>query len=228
MCPQETLKRGKVSTPATPPRVGPRTQANPQPTRVGNRGSRGAKPPWRGAVGGVPPQNRKKGRVARFGNSATSGTQNAGEPSANEGWAIGGPGGEAPMAGGCGGCPPTKPKEGASSPLWKLRHEWDPKLWQTLSLRGWAKRGSRGRSPLAGGHGGCPPTNSKEGASCHISNPATSGTQNAGEPSANEGGQTGVQGAKPHGRGLGGCAPSLTICPLCAIIFPSLFPEGKQ
>jgi len=27
-----------------------------------------------------------------------------------------GPGGEAPMAGGRGGCPPTKPKEGASSP----------------------------------------------------------------------------------------------------------------
>jgi len=38
-------------------------------------------------------------------------------------------------------------------------------------------------------------------------NPTTGGAQNASEPKANEGGKTGAQGAKPHGRGFGGCAP---------------------
>jgi len=52
---------------------------------VGNGGSKGAKPPWRGAVGGVPPQKLKKGRVTNPCNLPTSGTQNAGESSANEG-----------------------------------------------------------------------------------------------------------------------------------------------
>ena len=59
--PHKTLKRGEQPTPATQPRVGPKTLANPQPTRVGKRGSRGAPPPWRGVVGGVPPQNIKRG-----------------------------------------------------------------------------------------------------------------------------------------------------------------------
>jgi len=38
------------------------------------------------------------------------------------------------------------------------------------------KGGSRGRSPLAGGCGGGPPTKLKGGRVVHISNPATSGT----------------------------------------------------
>jgi len=65
--------------------------------------------------------------------------------------------------------------------------------------------GSRGRSPLAGGLGDVPPRTLKRGRIAHISNPATSGTQNAGEPSANEGGQTGSRGAKPPWRGAWGC-----------------------
>jgi len=36
-------------------------------------------------VGGVPPQNQKRGRVARISKPATSGTQNAGKPKAYEG-----------------------------------------------------------------------------------------------------------------------------------------------
>jgi hypothetical protein len=73
-------RRGEQLTLTTPPRVGPKTSANPQPTRVGKRGVQGAKPPWRGVVGGVPPQNLKRGRVANPGNPATNGTQNVGEP----------------------------------------------------------------------------------------------------------------------------------------------------
>jgi hypothetical protein len=67
--------------------------------------------------------------------------------------------------------------------------------------------GPGGRSPHGRGPGGCAPKIKKEGASCHISNPATSGTQNAGKPKANEGGQMGVQGAKPPWRGLWGVSP---------------------
>jgi len=44
---------------------------------------------------------------------------------------------------------------------------------------------------MAGGCGGCPPTKPKRERVARISNPATSGAQNAGEPSANGGGQWG-------------------------------------
>jgi hypothetical protein len=156
------------------------------------------------------------------------------------------------------GCPPTKPKEGASRHPLQPRHEWDPKRWQTLSLRGWANGGGGGASPLpgglggapknqnrgraattpcnpatsgtqnsgkpsatgvgkrgvqggkapmAGGVGGVPPQNQRRGRAATPCNPATSGTQNPGKPSAYGGGQTGVQGAQPPPRGFGGCAP---------------------
>jgi hypothetical protein len=42
-----------------------------------------------------------------------------------------------------------------------------------------------------------------------LSGKPTSGTQNADEPSAHGGGQTGVEGAKPPPRGFGGCAPKI-------------------
>jgi len=58
--------------------------------------------------------------------------------------------------------------------------------------------------------GGVPPQNQKRGRVAHISNPATSGTQNAGKPSAHGGGKTGVQGAKPPGGGLWGVSPHKT------------------
>ena len=92
-------------------------------------------------------------------NPATSGTQNAGKPSANEGG-------------------------------------------KTLGVQG-------GEAPMAGGVGGGPPQNLKRGQAAHISNPATGGAQNTGEPSANGGGQTGVEGATPPPRGFGGCAPRI-------------------
>jgi len=79
-------------------------------------GSRGRKPPWRGVMGGVPPRNQKRGRVANPCNPDTSGAQNAGKPKANEGGKMGVQGGEPPWRGVMGGCPPTKPKEGTSCP----------------------------------------------------------------------------------------------------------------
>jgi len=105
MCPQKFKRRGELPTLATPPRVGPKTLANPKSTRVGKRGVHGAQAPWRGV------------------------------------WGVS----------------PHKTKKGANSYPLKPRHEWDLKRRQTLSQRGWAKRGSRGRSPLAGGMGDVPP-----------------------------------------------------------------------
>jgi len=58
MCPQNFQRRGEQLTLVTPPRVGPKTLANSQPTRVGKLGVQGAKPPWQGR-GGCPPQNQK-------------------------------------------------------------------------------------------------------------------------------------------------------------------------
>jgi hypothetical protein len=77
--PHKTKRGGESPALATLPRVGPKTLANPKPTRVGNGGP-GGEASWRGVVGGVPPQNQKRGRVARISNPATSGTQNAGKP----------------------------------------------------------------------------------------------------------------------------------------------------
>jgi len=52
------------------------------------------------------------------------------------------------------------------------------------------------------------PQNKKKGRVAHISEPATSGTQNAGKLSAHGGGKNGGPwGAKPHGGGFGGVPP---------------------
>ena len=60
MCPQEFKRGGELPTLATPPRVGPKTPANPKPTGVGKTGVQGAKPPGRG-FGGCAPKNLKEG-----------------------------------------------------------------------------------------------------------------------------------------------------------------------
>jgi len=80
MCPQKQKIGGELLTIANPPRVGPKTLANPKPTGVGKTGVQGAKPPWRGAWGGSPHKTKNRGRAAHLSNPATSGTQNAGKP----------------------------------------------------------------------------------------------------------------------------------------------------
>ncbi len=152
--PPRTKNKGRVANSCNQAMSGTQNAGKPSANGGGKGGSRG-RSPLAGGVGDVPPQNQKRGRVAHLSNPATSGTQNAGKPSAHEGGQMWGPGGEAPMAGGRGGCPPTKPKEGASSPHQQPRHEWGPKPWQILSPRGWANGGSRGHKPPGGGHGGC-------------------------------------------------------------------------
>jgi len=122
-------------------RVGPKTLANPQPTGVGKWGVQGAKLPWRGAVGGALFTPTK---VSLFEKGRPSPTLiKAGVEEAK------------PHGGGSGGCPPTKPKEGARCPPLQPRHEWGPSHWRTLSLRGRAKGVQGGGPPMGAGGGGC-------------------------------------------------------------------------
>jgi len=53
-------------------------------------GSRGAKPPWRGVVGGVPPQNQKRGQVASISNPAHEWDPERWQTLSLRGWANGG------------------------------------------------------------------------------------------------------------------------------------------
>ena len=155
-----------------------------------------------------PPSLRGKGEnLAGLSGQPTSGTQDAGEPSASEGGQMGDPGGKAPWQGVWGMCP-QKPKEGASCQPLQPAHEWDPERWRILSQRG-RGRGVEGAQPLPRGFGGCAPKIKKRGRVAHISHPATSGTQNAGEPlAANGGGQMGgARGAMPPWRGVWGVSP---------------------
>ena len=121
---------------------------------------------------------------------------------------MGGPGGRSPHGRGRGGCAPKNLKKGASSPHEQPRYEWGPKRRQTLSPRGWANGGSRGAKPPWQGVWGVSPHETKRGRVVHISNHATSGTQAAGKPSANGGGENGgSRGLAPPGRGLWGVSP---------------------
>jgi len=126
-----------------------------------------AQPPPRG-FGGCAPKNLKiGGELPTLANQPPSGTQEAGEPSAYGGGQKGVQGGEAPMAGGCGGCPPTKPKRGSELPLLATPPRVGPKKLANPQPTGVGKRGSRGaKPPWRGVVGGVPPQNQKEGASC--------------------------------------------------------------
>jgi hypothetical protein len=197
----------ELSSPAIPPRVGPKTLANPQPTRVGKRGSRGAEPPG-GGCGGVPPRNQKRGRGARINNPATSGTQNVGEPKANGGGQRGWRG-LRPLPGGLGDVPPNFSNKGRAANSCHPATSGTQDAGEPSANEGGQTGGPGGASPLAGGCGGVPPRNQKRGRGARINNPATSGTQNAGKPSANEGGQTwGARGLRPMAGGCGGCPPT--------------------
>jgi len=76
--PRKDKRGNELPTLATPPRVGPKTPANPKPTGLGKRGVQGGEAPMAGVVGGVPPQIQKRERVAHLSNLPTGGTQNAG------------------------------------------------------------------------------------------------------------------------------------------------------
>ena len=84
-----------------------------------------------------------------------------------------------------------------------------PETLANTQLTRVGKRGVQGgKAPMAGGMGSVPPQIQKRERAAHISNPAASGTQDAGKPSANGGGQTGgSKGRSPLAGGLGDVPP---------------------
>ena len=114
--PHETLKGGKLPPLTSQPRVGPKTLADPEPTGVGKGGVQGAQAPWRGAWGVSPHKTKRGGELPPLAHPPRVGPKTLASPQPTGVGKTGVQGGKAPMAGGCGGCPPTKPKEGASCP----------------------------------------------------------------------------------------------------------------
>jgi hypothetical protein len=164
-----------------------------------------------GGVGGVPPRNFKRGRAAYISNPATSGTQNAGEPSAYEGGKTGVQGGEAPMAGGVGGVPPQNIKRGRVATL-ATPPRVGPKTLANPQPTRVGKRGVQGgEAPMAGGVGGVPPRNFKRGRVATLATPPRVGPKTLANPQPTRVGKRGVQGAKPPGGGSWGVSPHETL-----------------
>jgi hypothetical protein len=178
-----------LPTLATPPRVGTQNAGEPKANGGGQMGgSRGAMPPWRGAWG-VSPHENLKGASYQPLQPAHEWDPKRWRILSQRGWGRGVEGAQ-PLPRGFGGCAPKIKKrgrvahinlKGASYQPLQPAHEWDPKRWRILSQRGWG-RGVEGAQPLPRGFGGCAPKIKKRGRVAHISNPATSGTQNAGKP----------------------------------------------
>jgi len=169
-----------LPTLATRPRVGPQNAGEPKAHEGGQMGGQGGASPLAGAWG-CPPQNQKGGELPTLATPPTSGTQSAGKPKACED-RKGGPGGRSPHGRGFGGCAPKNLKGGGELPplaTWPRvgpQNAGEPKACEG------GKGGPGGRSPLPGGLGDVPPRTLRRGRVAPISNPATSGTQSAGEP----------------------------------------------
>jgi hypothetical protein len=98
--------RGKIWR-GSPPRRG-KTPANPQPTGVG-KGGPGGRSPHGGGLWGVSPHENLKGGGGQPLQPRHEWDPKRRRTLSPRGWANRGvQGGEAPVAGGCGGCPPTK------------------------------------------------------------------------------------------------------------------------
>jgi len=112
------------------------------------------------------------------------------------------------MAGGCGGCPPTKQNQGASSQPLQPRHEWDPKRRRTLSSRGWANGGGGGGAPSQGVWGMCPQNKKRGGELPTLATPPRVGPRTPANPKPAGVGQGGSRGQSPLAGGCGGCPPT--------------------
>jgi hypothetical protein len=88
--PPQVQKRGRAAHISNPAMSGTQYASRPSANGGGKMGGvQGGKAPMAGGMGDVLPQNQKRGRVAPISKPATSGTQNAGKPTANEGGKIG-------------------------------------------------------------------------------------------------------------------------------------------
>jgi len=190
MCPQNS-KKGTAVNPCNPAHEwDPKRWQTQSPRGWENGGYRGAKPPWRGAVGGAPPQNLKGGELPALATPPRVGPKTPANPQPTGVGKTGGPGGASPHGGGLGDVPfrpnplpPFPHREGGKFGGFPFSaSERDKTLASPKPTMVGKLEGPGGRSPHGGGLGGCPPQNQKRGRVAHLSNPATSGTQNAGEP----------------------------------------------
>jgi len=160
--PPRKLKKGRVTNPCSPPTSGTQN-AGESSARVGKGGG------IPGGLGDVPPG----GELPTLATSPRVGPKTPASPKPTRVGML--------CPRGAWGVSPHENLKGASYQPLQPAHEWDPKRWRILSQRGWG-RGVEGAQPLPRGFGGCAPKIKKRGRVAHISNPATSGTQNAGKP----------------------------------------------
>ena len=173
MCPHK-FKRGRVANPGNHAPSGTPNPDEPSAYGGGKGGSRGAKPPWQGVWGMCPHEFKRGGESSTLATTPRVGPKTLANPQPT-GVGKGGPGGRSPQAGGLGDVPPQNLIRGRAAHPWQPRHEWDPKPWRTLSLRGW-ERGSRGAKPPWQGVWGMCPHKFKRGRVANPGNHATSGT----------------------------------------------------
>jgi len=152
---------GELPTLATPPRVGPKTPANPQQTGVGNGGSRGRKPPGGGLWGVSPHKTKRGGELPTPATPLRVGPKTLANPKPTRVGKWGVQGAAGPLAGGCGGAPPHKDKRGNELPTLANPPRVGPKTQANPQPTGVGKRGSRGLAPWRGAVGGVPPQRQK-------------------------------------------------------------------
>ena len=107
------------------------------------------------------------------------------------------------------GCPPTKPKKGASCHPLQPRHEWGPKRCKP-SAYGGGQRGWRGRSPLPGGLGDVPPKTKIGGEQPTLATPPRVGPKTLANPQPTGVGKRGWRGRSPLPGGLGDVPPKFS------------------
>jgi len=160
--PHKFKRGGELPTLATPPRVGPKTLANPKPTGVGKRGWRG-RSPWQGVVGGCPPHETLKG--GRLSTSVTP--RHEWDPKlwrtqSPRGWGKGVQG-ASPRGKGLWGVSPHKFKRGGELPTLATPPRVGPKTLANPKPTGVGKTGVQGVEPPGRGSWGVSPHKFKRG-----------------------------------------------------------------
>jgi hypothetical protein len=145
MCPQNFQRRGEQPTLATPPRVGPKTLANPKPTRVGKTGGPGGRSPHGGGLWGVSPHETKRGgEPPTLTNPPRVGPKTLANPQPTGVGKMGGPGGRSPHGGGLWGVSPHETKRGGESPTLTNPPRVGPKTLANPQPTGVGKTGVQG------------------------------------------------------------------------------------
>ena len=154
--PHKTKRGGELPALAHPPRVGPRTLANPKPTGVG-KGSPGGRSPHGGGLWGVSPHKTKRGsELPPLTSQPRVGPKKLANPQLT-GVGKGSPGGRSPHGGGLWGVSPHKTKRGSELPALATQPRVGPKTLASPQPAGVGKTGgSRGAEPPGGRY---PPKN---------------------------------------------------------------------